>query len=344
MKRYTQTIILITLLLTLVVQAQPRRRFEPPRELTPEEKTFLEQRGSRGFGVHDPSTIVKCKDTYWIFCTGRGTPSHYSQDLKTWKRGPSVFSEPPAWQAEVVPNNRGTGYWAPDVIHHQDKYLLFFSISNFGVNTSAIGVTTNKTLDPNDPEYQWTEAKMVIQSDPNCNYNAIDPGVIIDQEGKLWMSFGSFWGGIQLIELDPDTGTRIAPDSPITTLAHYDSIEAPHIYYHDGYYYLLLNWGMCCRGENSTYNMRMGRSKTITGPYLDKEGGDMLIGGGSLLLETDGIFIGPGHPGIWKEGDQYLMGMHFYNGAQRGMSQYAIRPMQWDQDGWPVILEPKPEL
>ena len=137
---------------------------------------------------------------------------------------------------------------------------------------------------------------MVIQSDPNCNYNAIDPGVIIDQEGKLWMSFGSFWGGIQLIELDPDTGTRIAPDSPITTLAHYDSIEAPHIYYHDGYYYLLLNWGMCCRGENSTYNMRMGRSKTITGPYLDKEGGDMLIGGGSLLLETDGIFIGPRPP------------------------------------------------
>lgn len=257
-------------------------------------------------------------------------------------RGPSVFNKPPSWQAETVPNNRGMHYWAPDIIYHKDKYLLFFSISSFGVNTSAIGVTTNKTLDPNDPAYQWTEPQMVIQSDPNCNYNTIDPGVIVDQDDNLWMSFGSFWDGIQLIQLNLDTGTRIAPDSPVINLAHYDSIEAPHIYFHDGYYYLFLNWGMCCRGTRSTYNMRVGRSKKITGPYMDQKGMDMLIGGGTLLLETDGIFIGPGHPDIWQEGDKYYMGMHFYNGAQNGMSLYAIRPLQWGNDGWPVIATPKP--
>lgn len=341
MKRLMQLFLLSTMAASQSAHAQRPRR-PPPRELTPEEKTYLEQRGNREIGVHDPSTIVKCRDAYWIFCTGMGTPSYYSKDLETWERGPSVFSEAPSWQAETVPRNRGMHYWAPDIVYHSGKYLLFFSISSFGVNTSAIGVTTNMTLDPDDPECKWSEPRLVITSDPSCNYNAIDPGVIVDQEGKLWMSFGSFWSGIQLVELDPETGTRIAPDAPVFPLAHYDSIEAPHLYYHDGYYYLFLNWGMCCRGANSTYNMRVGRSQSITGPYLDKAGEDMLAGGGTLLLETEGVFVGPGHPGVWKEGDTYLMSMHFYNAAQRGRSQYAIRPLTWDDRGWPAIEKPKP--
>lgn len=343
MKRQMQMILLFTIMVaTLTAQAQRPRRPRP--ELTEEQKSFLELRGNRGVGVHDPSTIVKCKDTYWMFYTGMGTPSYFSKDLKTWERGPQVFSERPAWQADTVPKNGGMHYWAPDIVYHKGKYLLFFSISSFGVNTSAIGVTTSKTLDPDDPDYKWSEPKLVIKSDPSCNFNAIDPGVIVDEDDKLWMSFGSFWSGMQLIELDPDTGLRIASDSPITPLAHADSIEAPHLYFHDGYYYLFLNWGMCCRGADSTYNMRVGRSKTITGPYLDKDGKDMLEGGGTLLLETDGIFVGPGHPGVWKEGDKYLMGMHYYNGAMNGWSQYAIRPMTWDDQGWPVIEKPKPVL
>ena len=128
----------------------------------------------------------------------------------------------------------------------------------------------------------------------------------MDADGNLWMSFGSFWGGIKLIQLDPATGKRIAPDSPVHALAHYDSIEAPFIYHHNGVYYLFLNWGMCCRGLNSTYNMRVGRSPKITGPYLDKEDKDMLEGGGTLLLDTDGPFIGPGHAGILEGGRQIL--------------------------------------
>jgi len=327
-------------LLLSTANAQPRRPGFQQQEMDPAAQARLEQLGSRGIRIHDPSTIVKCKDTYWVFCTGRGTPSYYSQDLITWEHGPRVFTEAPAWTAEAVPGNRGTGFWAPDVIYHRGKYLLFFSVSTFGSNTSAIGVTTNVTLDPNDPDYQWTDAQPVIQSNPSWNFNAIDPAAVVDQEGNLWLAFGSFWSGIQLIQLNPDTGTRIAPDSPITPLAHYDSIEAAHIYFHDSYYYLFVDWGMCCRGAASTYNMRVGRSKTITGPYLDKAGKDMLTGGGSLLLATEGDFIGPGHPGIWKEGDQFFMGMHFYNGALGGASQYAIRLLNWDDEGWPFIVEP----
>ena len=320
-----------------------QRRGRGPMQVDPEAEARVTALGSRGVNIHDPSTIVKCKDTYWIFYTGGRTPSYYSKDLVTWQRGPAVFqnAEAPAWQTEAVPNNRRMDFWAPDIVYLNGKYLLFFSVSSFGVNTSAIGVTTNTTLDPNDPAYEWTEAKLVVTSDPNCDYNAIDPGVIVDQQGRLWMSFGSFWSGIQLIELNPDTGERIAEDSPMTKLAYNASIEAPHIYYHDGYYYLLLDWGMCCRGVRSTYEMRMGRSKEITGPYLDKEGKDMLDNGGTPLLATDGAFIGPGHPGIYKDGDKYIMGMHFYNGARNGASQYAIRPLKWDSDGWPVIVTPE---
>jgi len=182
----------------------------------------------------------------------------------------------------------------------------------------------------------------VIQSSPRDDFNAIDPVVTQDADGNLWLAFGSFWGGIKLIQLDPATGRRIAPDSPIHALAHYDSIEAPFIYYHNGVYYLFLNWGMCCRGVNSTYNMRVGRSPTITGPYLDKEDKDMLEGGGTLLLETDGPFIGPGHAGILKKGDRYWLGMHFYDGSTPwGVSKYALRPLTWTEDGWPVVGIPE---
>ncbi len=321
---------------------RPGRPPEPPAD--PNAVAHLLKLGNRGIRVHDPSTIAKCNDQYWIFCTGRGTPSFHSKDLATWERGPQTFSKSPEWVAQAVPGNRsGLDFWAPDVIHFRDKYLLYFSVSTFGKNTSAIGLATNATLDPCDPAYEWKDAGIVIQSSPRDDFNAIDPAVTVDADGNLWLSFGSFWGGIKLIQLDPATGKRIAPDSPIHALAHYDSIEAPFIYHHNGAYYLFLNWGMCCRGVNSTYNMRVGRSPTITGPYLDKDDKNMLDGGGTLLLDTDGPFIGPGHAGILKEGDKYWLGMHFYDGSTRwGVSKYAIRPLTWSADGWPVVGTAEP--
>lgn len=322
--------------------SRPNRPPEPPPD--PNAVAHLLKLGSRGIRVHDPSTIVKCKDQYWIFCTGRGTPSYRSKDLVAWERGPQTFAKSPEWVAQAVPGNRGgLDFWAPDVIHLGDKYLLYFSVSTFGKNTSAIGLATNATLDPCDPAYEWKDCGIVVQSSPRDDFNAIDPAVTVDAEGNLWLAFGSFWGGIKLIQLDPATGKRIAPESPIHALADYDSIEAPFIYYRDGVYYLFLNWGICCRGVNSTYNMRVGRSPTITGPYLDKDNKDMRDGGGALLLDTDGPFIGPGHAGILKEGGKYWLGMHFYDGSTSwGTSRYALRPLTWTADGWPVVGTAEP--
>ena len=333
-------------------ESQRPRWGRPQIQVDPVAQARIKQLGGLGIGVHDPSTIVKCKNEYWIFYTGGGCPSYHSKDLITWERGPQAITTAPEWLSEIVPPRgapggnadrpqRVPGFWAPDIIHLKDKYLLYFSYSAFGVNTSGIALATNPTLDPDDPEYKWTEQGLVVTSDRSKDYNAIDPAIILDEDGRLWMSFGSFWNGIQLIELDPETGKRM-PDTPMRTLATYDAIEAPFIYYHDGYYYLFLNWGMCCRGANSTYNMRVGRSKKITGPYLDKYGVNMRERGGTLLLETDGPFIGPGHPGIIKVDDVYWLGMHFYNGNLRGRSQYALRPLIWEY-GWPLVLTPPAE-
>ena len=93
-------------------------------------------------------------------------------------------------------------------------------------------------------------------------------------------------------------GKRLTPDAPFSSLAYNKSIEASCLYKHDGYYYLFVNWGSCCRGVNSTYNIRVGRSRKVTGPYIDKDGVDMLKAGGTLLLSNQGPLFGPGHAGI----------------------------------------------
>jgi len=296
-------------------------------------------RRRRGPSVHDPSTIVKCAGEYWLFATGRRIKSYHSKDLKTWTAGPAVFTTLPAWHKTAVPGNRGH-LWAPDVIHLDDRYLLYYSISTWGVRTSAIGLVSNVTLDPNAADYRWVDEGMVIQSSDEVDFNAIDPGITLGPDGKLWMPLGSYWSGIKLIELDPKTGQRIAPDSPIGALAHHESIEAACIWHHGQHYYLFVNWGQCCRGVDSTYNIRVGRSANITGPYLDKAGIDLLHDGGSRFLETAGDFIGPGHAAIFSEGGIDWLGYHYYDGARRGLASLAITPLQWDTNGWPVVVGP----
>jgi arabinan endo-1,5-alpha-L-arabinosidase len=292
---------------------------------------------SRGVRSHDPSTIVRCKEKYWVFYTGVGIPSYYSTDLVKWEAGPRVFTNAPAWVADAVPENRRTHFWAPDVIHAGGRYLLYYSVSSFGKNTSAIGLATNATLDPADANYAWVDQGIVIRSLASDNFNAIDPAVLADAERGLWLSFGSFWSGIQLIPLDPTSGRRLDPGTPPLALAHYSSIEAPYIYRHADYYYLFVNWGICCRGTNSTYNIRVGRSRSVAGPYVDDRGADLLQGGGRLVLESVGSFIGPGHAGIVSEGGTNWLSCHFYDGNRSGASTLAILPLTWTSEGWPQV-------
>jgi arabinan endo-1,5-alpha-L-arabinosidase len=293
--------------------------------------------GIRNFFCHDPSTIVQCGEEFWVFATGSGVSSAHSKDLIHWQPGPrgGIISAAP-WVQELVPDNRRNDFWAPDVIKVGDKYLLYYSASTFGRNVSAIGLATNPTLDPSDPAYHWSDQGMVVRSQRSDNFNAIDPAVTRDAEGGLWLAFGSFWNGVKLIQLDPNSGKRIAADSQVYSLARNRQIEAPYVYYHDHFYYLFVNWGTCCRGVNSTYNIRIGRSAKITGPYLDKEGRDMADNGGSLLLESEGPYIGPGHAGVVQANGKEWISFH-YEAAGGRRSGLAIRPLTWDAAQWPVV-------
>jgi arabinan endo-1,5-alpha-L-arabinosidase len=288
--------------------------------------------------VHDPSTIVRCKDEYWLFGTGPGLRSWRSKDLVHWQAGPRVFEALPAWAKEAVPANRG-GLWAPDVIYHEGRFLLYYSVSTWGRNTSAIGLVTNPTLDPADPNFQWTDQGWVVRSTSKDDFNAIDPGVTRDAEGNLWLVFGSYWSGIKLVQLDPRTGKPLA-GARLHALAHHSSIEAACVYRRSNWYYLFVNWGQCCLGVQSTYNIRVGRSPAITGPYVDRAGRELLAGGGTLVASSAGRFIGPGHAGIFNDGDREWFSFHFYDQARGGAPTLAVAPLSWSADGWPVLQHP----
>ncbi|HEX3799984.1 MAG TPA: arabinan endo-1,5-alpha-L-arabinosidase [Verrucomicrobiae bacterium] len=297
----------------------------------------LEKSASRGIVTRDPSDIVQCKDEYWVFYTGRGVPSYHSKDLVKWERGPAVFKTAPEWIATTVPENHNLSCWAPDIMKVGNRYLLYYAVSTMGKITSGIGLATNATLDPSDPAYHWTDEGVVVRTQKGDDYNAIDPSVFLDTDGALWLTFGSYWSGIKLIQLDPKTGKRIVPDSRMYSLAYNESIEASYLCKHDDYYYLFVNWGSCCQGPRSTYNIRIGRSKKITGPYLDKAGVDMLHSGGSVFLDTDnGPLIGPGHAGTLNaEGRNWFTSDFEGDIRMNGKATLAIMPLKWNADGWP---------
>src|SRR5204863_7394777 len=189
-----------------------------------------------------------------------------SDDGWTWRRGPSL-------------PRRGV---APDVIHIGDHYFLYIA-ANSGPTKADINLLTNKTLDSTSPDYNWEEGGVVASSDGIEDSNAIDPGVLLaPNDGKLWLVYGSYFGYIWLVELDPKTGQRRNPNDQPRNLAI--NCEAADMIFHEGWYYLLATHGSCCRGAESGYQIRMGRSRKVNGPFLDHQGIDMLLGGGKLFL------------------------------------------------------------
>jgi arabinan endo-1,5-alpha-L-arabinosidase len=290
--------------------------------------------------VHDPSRILKLDGQYYVFATGRGVETKHSDDLVRWTEGPPAHAETPEWTRTLVPRSRGR-FWAPDVVNVGDKYLLYYSVSTFGSQVSAIGLATNVTLNPDDPGYKWVDQGPVIQSDESSPYNTIDPAALWD-DGKLWLAFGSFWGGVYVTELDGATGKRLDPAAPPVHVAKNktgDDIEAACLHKRGDAYYLFVNWGRCCRGVRSTYNVRVGRGAKPTGPFHDQLGASLAEGGGTLLLDTADRFIGPGHVGVLVDGDAEYVSYHYYDGADRGRSKLTVRRLTWTPEGWPVIAE-----
>ena len=282
--------------------------------------------------VHDPSTIVREGTNFLVFSTGKGIFARRSTDLVTWTNAPSIFPELPPSVRRLPFKHRGW-LWAPEVIRVGERWLLFYSISEFGKNTSAIALASNETLDPADKKYSWRDDGVVVASVRTNDFNAIDPAAFRDDDGKLWLAFGSFWSGVWLMELDARTG-RLATTNQVR-LAWSKAIEAASIVKHGADYFLFVNWGSCCHGTNSTYEIRVGRSSAVTGPYRDRLGRDMCAGNGEPFLQTDGRFVGPGHAGVLRDGTNEFVSFHFYDATRGGAATLGVRRLDWDTNGWP---------
>ena len=269
--------------------------------------------------IHDPSTIAECEGKYYTFGTGGG--GLISEDGWRWSGG-----------AE-----RPGGGAAPDVLKIGNRYLCIYGATGGGLgggHNGRILTMWNETLDPTSPRFKWTTAVEVCASDGMEDQDAIDPGLLLDPTtGRLWASYGTYFGTIRLIELDPATGTRLAGNKERDIAI---DCEATDLIWRDGWYYLLGTHGTCCDGVNSTYNIVVGRSRSVEGPYVDNVGRDMMHGGGRMVIAAGDRMCGPGHFGrtIIDEGVE-VMSCHFEADLERGgRSVLAIRPLLWNK-GWP---------
>ena len=286
--------------------------------------------------VHDPC-IMKCGYYFYIYCTGDRIPIRRSGDLLFWEYRGNVFHEIPAWGLQEVPGV--SNIWAPDISFFNGTYHLYYSLSTFGSNRSRIGLATNVTLDPNDPDYLWMDRGKVVESNPGNNYNAIDPNIVRAGDGKIWMAFGSFWSGIKAVEIDSATGKPV--NLTLYSLAGRGggAIEAPFIINRRSGYYLFVSFDACCQGVNSTYNIRVGKSDSVTGPYIDFLGRPMTSGAGTLLLSGDSRWKGPGHCAVYSEGDYTWLVYHAYDAQRNGIPVLRINNLTWDESGWPVVQD-----
>jgi len=295
-------------------------------------------------GVHDP-VIIRRGDMYYVFATGGRPgsgilPIRRSPDLRRWTLSGYVFEKLPEWAAKEIPGARGA--WAPDISCFNGKYHLYYAVSTFGSRNSAIGLVTNKTLDAGSPDYKWTDEGLVLRSyQDKDDWNAIDANLVIEDEQRVWLAWGSFWGGIKVRRIDPATGKLPSADTTLHALASRPrtpeirgSIEAPFIVRHGGWWYLFASFDFCCRGAKSTYHVVAGRSKRVTGPYVEKDGKPMTEGGGTpVIAATTPNWRGPGHNAVLQDARGDFLLFHAYHG-ETGRPYLHISTLVWE-DGWP---------
>lgn len=291
--------------------------------------------------IHDPSIAV-LSDGYVSFATGvEGARdggqirTKSSPDGVDWHETGAIPGGMPAWvtaEFGYPPKN----IWAPSITEHDGTHYLYYSVSSFGRNTSVIGLMTNDDLKAADPTAGWQDQGLVLRSVETDDFNAIDP-FRIDSGDRAWLTYGSYWQGIRLVEIDPATGMPLdGAETTFIASRDGDAIEAPAILEHEGRFYLFVSFDACCRGVASTYRIMVGRSDRIEGPYLDRDGKPMLEGGGTELLATTGNYIGPGGQEVFRRDGRPWLAFHFYNRLQGGTPNLYLAPLEWE-DGWPVL-------
>ena len=299
-------------------------------------------------GMPDPA-IVESHDGsgYYVYTTGHGVKVFHSTDLLSWKAVGRVFSRHvPEWAEKAVPGC--DGIWAPDIRYFNGQYYLYYSVSTFGSQRSVIGLAKSKSVNPKSPDYGWEDQGLVVESFAEKNdFNAIDPSVFSDSNGKAYLYWGSYWSGIKGIEIDPQTGKpfdgkfeyvaraqRTATGSPT-------NIEAPFMVKHGALYYLMASWDFCCAGEESTYKVVVGRSQSPLGPFVDTQQRTMDKGGGEVILASDARWRGPGHNSFLQtdKGDYLVHHVYDRQKVEKGRI-LQIRPVTWTPDGWLKVRSP----
>lgn len=279
--------------------------------------------------VHDPSMIRTPGGSYLLVHTGDNLAIKTSTDRVAFRGAGTVFPGGVPWTTAYTGGSRTL--WAPDISYRDRRYVLYYSASTFGSNRSAIFLATS----PTGASGSWTNQGLVIESRTSDTFNAIDPGLVVDDQGRWWLTFGSFWSGIKLVQLDPATGKRA--DTTIRSLAGRGGgpIEAPVIVKRGAWYYLYVSFDYCCRGAASTYRVMVGRSSSVTGPYTDRSGVAMTAGGGTEILAGHGAIHGPGHQAVLADTDGDLLVYHYY--ADNGTALLGINRLAYDAAGWPVV-------
>lgn len=320
--------------------------------------------------VHDPVMAFE-NGRYYLLSTGMGLQWATSTNRKTWVVQPTPFIEQiPQWTRDSVPGF-SNHVWAPDILRWHNRWWLAYSCSTFGKNTSAIGLMSADRLDG-----RWRDEGCIVASrEGRDSWNAIDPAFIVDEGDCLWMTWGSFWDGIQIAKLDNFTSsqsdhspnnlsaqsanntpaklsnqktiarriamadTAKAEPNPTSRFAGRNAIEAPFILKHGDWYYLFVSWDYCCRGAQSNYRVAVGRSKQVDGPYTDREGKPMTEGGGTLFLEGDKQeFEAAGHCAVYDlPTSETIFICHGYSVGLDGTSILLQRTVTWTSDGWPVL-------
>lgn len=298
--------------------------------------------------VLDPS-IIRQDNTYYLFSTdvlgtapAKNLPIRCSEDHLNWRVCGSVFDQIPAWVQKEVPGV--LGLWAPDISFFNGLYHVYYTASTLYSQRSVIGLATNTTLDPTDPKYKWADAGEVIASSPGDDFNALDPNIMVDDRGGVWMSFGSYWSGIKQLQIDPQTG-RPLPGAIRSSLAERpevpdDPIEGASLVKHGSYYFLFVSVDYCCRSSyvDDNYKEIVGRSTSPGGPFLDMTGTPLLEGGGTILLQAQGEWNAPGGGTAYLDrqtGDAILV-FHALKLTDKGTQYLWLKHIDWQND-WPVL-------
>ncbi len=283
---------------------------------------------SGSLGAHDPAAYVLGST---IYLAATGLIGKTSTNLTTWNNAATPLALP-SWAATAT---GATNLWAPDISYFGGVYHLYYAASTFGSNKSCIGQATRAALDTGS----WADKGMVLCSNmgETDNWNAIDPNVVVDDAGTPWLAFGSFWSGLKMVKLDATTGQRA--DTMLYSIANgansKGSLEGGWVFKRCGYYYLFSSWGSCCSGAYD-YNIRVGRSTTVTGPYLDKAGTSLMSGGGTLLVQGDASWVAPGHNAVITYNNKTYNIYHALKGSSSGAATLRISELAWDASGWPV--------